>query len=995
MMFSRAQERASPFAFTRELDGVEKQLAALPAPARLGAYGAVVAAGAACGNFVGGVMPANVRDAAKVAMTAVVGGGAAYGVSVADKKRFTAAPKVLLNELQGRDPLSVSPEEVAAVGARFGISNFGQACSTELTELYDVYLMSLVPQGMDPVQGWEAAALAQFRGTLGIDDASAAQAHLEAGRRLFRKRIELGSADKDTDLESRKEFQKLVFISTQTFGEEQARFLLPWKRVFRVSDAQVDLANRDNASQLLRTSLSNSNAIANVDAAAIAAGADYKASLNLDDDAAGEIARDLATAHVAGIVNATISLNKERGSARDVASICKNIDEVLGYNAKLEAAQGSFPGVGPVTLFGGEFESKMTELKDVFRTYLEEGLKGFTFSAALNDSLGKLRLVFGMGNKEADDIILASTTTSYNLALRDAVKSGKLEAAESPAKVLQAMCEGLRFPPEVAAGIHEENYRTKLESIISASKKLTDDDVAALARIRKLLCVPKGVVEKLHFQICGDVYRTAVRSALSVPTESFTPALRDRCKRVKADVRLDDETALKILGAEARKQFNVYIRTSKSIRNKTDAQKEIRKMIFYNQGVVTPLVRDVTKAKAEAAAEELASLLKEAQEAAAKEEAEEKAAAAAEAPAETEASAESEELRWAGETSSEAPSEEKEEAPVEEKEEEPVVQQEEEQFQKEITLAEDMDVITRQAMYREYLMFCMTGDQVNAPMGVRINIERDQSEFKRLSQLGEILGLQMMEVGQVHKDLADKAFRNQAEQMLGDGRGLTAERAEKLKEIQQQLNLPEQEAQKIIKGITSQRMMQNVSQQISSGTLDGAEIRKMAEQGVEIERMIPEDKRMNLFRKNAERRLGDGTGSADIDALTTQLVEDLKIDGAKAKDELKKIAADKKRSQMIQGVAVLRQKKAADVVLSCRNLVACQSVAPDSKLEWKVESEVFDMYSVFVQEVSDAEERKVLRAALNISDDNAEKLERIVAEGAFKFSEDALDEALF
>ena len=57
-------------------------------------------------------------------------------------------------------------------------------------------------------------------------------------------------------------------------------------------------------------------------------------------------------------------------------------------------------------------------------------------------------------------------------------------------------------------------------------------------------------------------------------------------------------------------------------------------------------------------------------------------------------------------------------------------------------------------------MFCMTGDQVNAPMGVRINIERDQSEFKRLSQLGDILGLNMMEVGQVHKDLADKAFRD-------------------------------------------------------------------------------------------------------------------------------------------------------------------------------------------------------------------------------------------
>jgi hypothetical protein len=292
-------------------------------------------------------------------------------------------------------------------------------------------------------------------------------------------------------------------------------------------------------------------------------------------------------------------------------------------------------------------------------------------------------------------------------------------------------------------------------------------------------------------------------------------------------------------------------------------------------------------------------------------------------------------------------------------------------------------------------MFCMTGDQVNAPMGVRINIERDQSEFKRLSQLGDILGLDMMQIGQVHKDLADKAFRTQAEQMLSDGRGLTAERAEKLKDIQTQLNLPEDEAQKIIKGITAQRMMSNVQAQISAGTLDSAEVRKMIEAGVEIERMIPEDKRMNLFRKNAERRLGDGSGSANIDSLTATLVEDLKIDGEKAKKELVTIAGEKKRSQMIQGVAVLRQKKASDVLVCCRNLVACQTVAPDTKLDWKVESEVFDMYSVFVQEVADAAERKVLQEALSISDDNARKLEQVVADGAFKFSEDALDEALF
>ena len=51
----------------------------------------------------------------------------------------------------------------------------------------------------------------------------------------------------------------------------------------------------------------------------------------------------------------------------------------------------------------------------------------------------------------------------------------------------------------------------------------------------------------------------------------------------------------------------------------------------------------------------------------------------------------------------------------------------------------------------DYLMFCMTGDTVNAPMGTLITLERDQSEFTRLAQLGDVLGLTQYEVGMVHK----------------------------------------------------------------------------------------------------------------------------------------------------------------------------------------------------------------------------------------------------
>lgn len=398
---------------------------------------------------------------------------------------------------------------------------------------------------------------------------------------------------------------------------------------------------------------------------------------------------------------------------------------------------------------------------------------------------------------------------------------------------------------------------------------------------------------------------------------------------------------------------------------------------------------------------------REAQAAAKKEEEEEKAKAKAEAAAEEGAKeGEEGEKKEAGEEGEEgekkegeAVAEKKEgEAVAEKKEEEakePEVKIEEPTHQKEVTLAEEMDKVTATGIYQDYLMFCMQGDTVTAPMGVQITIERDQTEFTRLSQLGDILGLNQMDVGMVHKGLADKAYRSQAEQILGDGKGLTAERAEKLKEIQTSLSLPEADAQKIIKGITSQKLVKEMQAQIAMGTLTIADVRKMKEQGVEIENAISPDKRMSLFRKNAESRLTDGSGSADLTALTETLPADLGIDPKKAEAELLKIANDKKRSTMITAVSELRQKKVADIVRSCKNLVACHGVAPDSKLEWSVKEELMDIYSVFAMEKPAEEEAKNLQDALGLDDETCKGLREIVANGKFQLKQDVVDEALF
>ena len=58
----------------------------------------------------------------------------------------------------------------------------------------------------------------------------------------------------------------------------------------------------------------------------------------------------------------------------------------------------------------------------------------------------------------------------------------------------------------------------------------------------------------------------------------------------------------------------------------------------------------------------------------------------------------------------------------------------------------------------------MPGGGLSAPRRRAVVVERDSSEFARLSQLGDILGLSPLEVSSVHSQLAEQAYRHQAQQ---------------------------------------------------------------------------------------------------------------------------------------------------------------------------------------------------------------------------------------
>lgn len=87
----------------------------------------------------------------------------------------------------------------------------------------------------------------------------------------------------------------------------------------------------------------------------------------------------------------------------------------------------------------------------------------------------------------------------------------------------------------------------------------------------------------------------------------------------------------------------------------------------------------------------------------------------------------------------------------------------EKKSQKEISLVDELEMRERIDLYRTFLLYCLSGETTGMPMGTQIVTQRDNTEFVRLGQLGSLLGLTPKEVGDVHKGLAEQAFKQQAQ----------------------------------------------------------------------------------------------------------------------------------------------------------------------------------------------------------------------------------------
>ena len=233
--------------------------------------------------------------------------------------------------------------------------------------------------------------------------------------------------------------------------------------------------------------------------------------------------------------------------------------------------------------------------------------------------------------------------------------------------------------------------------------------------------------------------------------------------------------------------------------------------------------------------------------------------------------------------------------------------------QTEINLKDDLPERERTDLYRTYLLFCLSGEVTVVPFGAQITTKKDNSEYLLLSQLGGILGLEGKEIVEIHRSLAEQAFMKQAEVILADGQ-LTKARIDQLTEVQKQVGLPGEYAQKVIKNITTTKMAAAIETAVSQGRIGIQQVRELKEASVDLDSMISERLRENLFRKTVTEIFSSGTGDFDEEEIYEKIPKDLSIDAGKARGIVQELASVRLSNSLVQSVSLLRQRNREGVV---------------------------------------------------------------------------------
>ena len=224
------------------------------------------------------------------------------------------------------------------------------------------------------------------------------------------------------------------------------------------------------------------------------------------------------------------------------------------------------------------------------------------------------------------------------------------------------------------------------------------------------------------------------------------------------------------------------------------------------------------------------------------------------------------------------------------------------------------------------------------------------------------------------------------------GSSLTPDKEAQLKEIQTKLGLPDDIAQKVIKGLVDSQTVGNLQALHAQGLLTVAKLRELKSSGLDLDSVMKKEARETLFKKELEQMLSNGQGNFNREEVMESIPDELGLERKAAARFVESSVKGRMRLLFVQAISFLRQRNVEEMMTNINNVLACRQAIPSESVQWSEREELMDVYAYYYNSSKDAAKLACLKEVLDISDEEAANLESLVDSGKFVFEEKESDD---
>jgi hypothetical protein len=775
--------------------------------------------------------------------------------------------------------------------------NISRKFGKDLKSIYDKYLSNLLLSD-EKFLGPTISSIKNFKETIGISDEDASLVHIAVGKRINHTRSE--SENQNEVVDAGRTFNKIIYITTQVFGERKSYYLVDWKRHFNLTNAQIFIAKRDFASKIFKTTL-----LSRIDdplpgETFFSSARQEMGKILLTKEVAGKITNDtmekisaVKISQAGEEIKKTSILKKQTVRCENVKNSLPEVSEwILSFLRRIRVLSnihGLFPGLHEPNFVEKNISgsNSLTYKTEIYRFILETCSKEGKMGTRCHDNVREISSYLNFSSKTGQKILLEFKRELYCSGLCNLFFSGNLATHPDNSSLLNNLCYCLDLPARAALVVNAVILGKRYEQLL-AKQNLTVSDVNNLEKMKYCLCIDKKTFHTIKRNICGRIYRKFVRNTMKKGL--ITTHLKNKKTLIqrKSKLLLDDNLAQSIFQTEAKKML---IETLESTRDYIKSAQNTLEIILFSTTVLRPLSQSLFMLRGKKILTTVSNMPND---------------------------------EFMQRYCCNLPYLEK----------------------IKLDLMDDLSLQDRIKIYNNFHWYCITVKPSHY-LNTQTNTHKLQSEkvkFTHLKILGHLLALTEKDVTQIHKKIMKNVFKKEVEKVYSDD--ATNNNKKIIHNIYQKLGLQNSEMTRITTIVKNRKLSEKIQQRMAEAEIIYDDFNLILKNGLNTKKRLFDKNSVHVYGKNLDKALRSSSKEYNKEMYLATYPNCLSLSKKKIDSLIKHVAIKKWNITLVELVSFFRQHMTADLTNAFWNLVS-QHRAFVSQIGLDMMDEVLDAYIIY------------------------------------------------